>query len=241
MPFALPARLMSSPEPVFAEAHQDAALAVSVDASRRHHLRHALSLALGIMGVGLSACDKAGVNPMEPPKLKFSAVDITGAEYGKDLNLPDTTGKKRSLTEFRGKVVVVFFGFTQCPDVCPTTMAQMAELRRKLGPQGDKLQGIFVSIDPERDTPEVLAEYTKALDPSFVALRGSLDEIKQAASSFKVFYQKVPTADGKSYTMDHTAGSFVFDPQGHLRLFVRYGMTLAQLEGDVRQLLAVKA
>jgi protein SCO1/2 len=233
MPFALPERSLVSSEHAFAQAH--------VNASRRHHLRQALGLGLVAMGVGLSACDKAGVNPMEPPKLKFNAVDITGAEYGKDLNLPDTTGKKRSLAEFKGKVVVVFFGFTQCPDVCPTTMAQLAELRRKLGLDGDKLQGIFVSIDPERDTPEVLAEYVKALDPSFVALRGSLDELKEAASSFKVFYQKVPTADGKSYTMDHTAGSFVFDPQGHLRLFVRYGMTLPQLEGDVRQLLAAKA
>jgi protein SCO1/2 len=233
MPFALPERSLVASEHAFAQAH--------VNALRRHHLRQALSLGLTAMGLGLSACDKAGVNPMEPPKLKFNAVDITGAEYGKDLSLPDTRGKKRSLAEFKGKVVVVFFGFTQCPDVCPTTMAQLAELRRKLGPDGDKLQGIFVSIDPERDTPEVLAEYTKALDPSFVALRGSLDELKEAASSFKVFYQKVPTADGKSYTMDHTAGSFVFDPQGHLRLFVRYGMTLPQLEGDVRQLLAAKA
>jgi protein SCO1/2 len=233
MPFALPECSFVASEHAFAQAH--------VNASRRHHLRQALSFGLSAMGLGLSACDKAGVNPMEPPKLKFNAVDITGAEYGKDLSLPDTTGKKRSLAEFKGKVVVVFFGFTQCPDVCPTTMAQLAELRRKLGPDGDKLQGIFVSIDPERDTPEVLAEYVKALDPSFVALRGSLDELKEAASSFKVFYQKVPTADGKSYTMDHTAGSFVFDPQGHLRLFVRYGMTLPQLEGDVRQLLAAKA
>jgi protein SCO1/2 len=233
MPFALPERSLVASEHAFAQAH--------VNASRRHHIRQALGLGLVVMGLGLSACDKAGVNPMEPPKLKFNAVDITGAEYGKDLSLLDTTGKKRSLAEFKGKVVVVFFGFTQCPDVCPTTMAQLAELRRKLGPDGDKLQGIFVSIDPERDTPEVLAEYTKALDPSFVALRGSLDELKEAASSFKVFYQKVPTADGKSYTMDHTAGSFVFDPQGHLRLFVRYGMTLPQLEGDVRQLLAAKA
>ena len=235
MPLALPERLPNALE--HAPVDADAALSPS----RRQHLRQGLSLGLAVMALGLSACDKAGVNPMEPPKLKFNAVDITGADYGKDLNLPDTAGKKRSLAEFKGKVVVVFFGFTQCPDVCPTTMAQLAELRRKLGPDGDKLQGIFVSIDPERDTPEVLAEYIKALDPSFVALRGSLDELSQAARDFKVFYQKVPTADGKSYTMDHTAGSFVFDPQGRVRLFVRYGMTLPQLEGDVRQLMALKA
>jgi len=229
MLFAPPERLLAVQEPA------------NVDASRRHHLRQVLSLGLGIVAVSLSACDKAGVNPMEPPKLKFNAVDITGAEYGKALSLLDTAGKKRSLAEFKGKVVVVFFGFTQCPDVCPTTMAQLAELRRKLGPDGDKLQGIFVTIDPERDTPEVLGEYIKALDPSFVALRGTLDELSRAAADLKVFYQKVPAADGKSYTMDHTAGSFVFDPQGRVRLFVRYGMTLSQLEGDVRQLMAVKA
>jgi protein SCO1/2 len=229
MPFAPPKRLLAVQEPA------------NVDASRRHHLRQVLSLGLGMVAISLSACDKAGVNPMEPPKLKFNAVDITGAEYGKALSLLDTAGKKRSLAEFKGKVVVVFFGFTQCPDVCPTTMAQLAELRRKLGPDGDKLQGIFVTIDPERDTPEVLGGYIKALDPSFVALRGTLDELSRAAADFKVFYQKVPTADGKSYTMDHTAGSFVFDPQGRVRLFVRYGMTLSQLEGDVRQLMAVKA
>lgn len=213
------------------------------DASRRVRLKQGLGLlaVAPVLALCLSACDKAGVNPMEPPKLTFNAVDITGADYGKALSLLDTTGKKRSLADFKGKVVVVFFGFTQCPDVCPTTMAQLAELRRKLGKDGDKLQGIFVTIDPERDTPEVLGEYVKALDPSFVALRGSLDELSQAARDFKVFYQKVPTADGKSYTMDHTAGSFVFDPQGHARLFVRYGMALGQLEGDVRQLLAIKA
>jgi protein SCO1 len=212
----------------------------AVSVPRRLALRRCLTLGMALTGLGLSACDQS-VNPMEPPKLKFNAVDITGADYAKALNLPDITGKRRSLDEFKGKVVVVFFGFTQCPDVCPTTMAQLAELRRKLGPEGDKVQGIFVSIDPERDTPEVLAEYTKALDPSFVALRGSLDELSQAAKDFKVFYQKVPTADGKSYTMDHTAGSFVFDPQGRLRLFVRYGMALDQLQADVRQLIDTKA
>ncbi len=217
-------------------------LAVSFD--RREQLKRmamaSLSLGVGTGLIGLSACGKSGGNPMEPPALKFNAVDITGAEYGKSLSLPDTHGKVRSLAEFKGKVMLVFFGFTQCPEVCPTTMAQLAELRRKLGPDGGRLQGIFVSIDPERDTPEVLGEYIKALDPSFVALRGTLDQVSQAAKDFKVFYQKVPTADGKSYTMDHTAGSFVFDPQGRVRLFVRYGMTLDQLKGDVQQLLAAK-
>jgi protein SCO1/2 len=217
-------------------------VATADSTTRRSALSRGLALGVAAVGIGmgLSACDKS-VNPMEPPKLKFNAVDITGADYAKALNLPDITGKRRSLADFKGKVVVVFFGFTQCPDVCPTTMAQLAELRRKLGPDGDKLQGIFVSIDPERDTPEVLGEYIKALDPSFVALRGSLDELSQAARDFKVFYQKVPTADGKSYTMDHTAGSFVIDPQGRVRLFVRYGMTLDQLQSDVRQLIDVKA
>lgn len=192
---------------------------------------------LAVSTLGLTGCDKLGLNPMQPRALTFNAVDITGADYAKALNLSDPTGRKRSLEEFKGKVLVVFFGFTQCPDICPTTMAEVAELRRRLGAEGAKVQGIFVTIDPERDTPEVLTEYVKNLDPDFVALRGSVDEITQAAKEFKVFFQKVPTQDGKGYTMDHTAGAFVFDPQGRVRLFVRYGLGLDLLLADVKLLL----
>ncbi len=204
----------------------------------------ALLAAVSVLGLAsLAACDMKGLNPFASsgPAVPFKGVDITGAQYAQKLSLPDATGKVRQLSEFQGKVVVVFFGFTQCPDICPTTMAEIAEVRRRLGPQGDKVQGVFVSVDPERDTPAVLGEYVKALDPSFVGLRGSVDEVTAAARAFKVFFQKVPTKDGKSYTMDHTAGAYVFDPQGRVRLFMRYGMGVDALEADIRQLLASPA
>lgn len=189
---------------------------------------------------GLSACDQ--ISDMSRPKaeLKFNGVDITGAAYAQKLRLKDFDGRMRQLSEFKGKVVFVFFGFTQCPDVCPTTMTELAELRRRLGPDGHKVQGVFVSVDPERDTPEVLKGYLTAMDPSFVGLTGSPDEIKAVAKEFKVFYQKVETPSG-GYTIDHTAGSYIFDPQGQVRLFARYGMPLDQLTADVRQLLDLPA
>lgn len=189
------------------------------------------------LGIALSGCDGKGLNPLSPSAARFHGVDITGADYAKTLSLTDASGRRRDLSEFKGKVVVVFFGFTQCPDVCPTTMAELSEVRRRLGADGQRVQGIFVTVDPERDTPQVLGEYVKALDPSFIGLRGSVDEVTQAARGFKVFFQKVPTQDGKSYTMDHTAGSYVFDPQGRVRLFLRYGMSVDDWVADIRQLL----
>ncbi|MFN3886081.1 MAG: SCO family protein [Aquabacterium sp.] len=169
-------------------------------------------------------------------KASFHAVDITGAAYARQLSLKDLDGRPRSLSEFKGKVVFVFFGFTQCPDVCPTTMAEIAEVRRRLGPDGDKVQAIFVTVDPERDTPEVLKAYLGNLDKDFVGLRGTREETDAMAREFKVFYQKVPTS-GDQYTIDHTAGGYLFDPQGHVRLFVRYGMGVDKLTADIRQLL----
>lgn len=183
----------------------------------------------------LSACDKLGAP--SKPVAPFNAVDITGADYARKLTLQDPSGRARSLTEFKGKVVFIFFGFTQCPDVCPTTMAELAEVRRRLGPDGERLQGVFVTVDPERDTGEVLKAYLQAMDPSFVGLRGTLQETEQAGREFKVFYQKVPTQNG-GYTMDHTAGAFVFDPEGQVRLFVRYGLGADALTADIKQLLA---
>jgi protein SCO1 len=168
----------------------------------------------------------------------FKSVDITGADYAKQFSLADFDGKQRSLAEFKGKVVFVFFGFTQCPEVCPTTMAELAEVKRRLGKDGDRVQGVFITIDPERDTAEVLKAYLTGMDPSFIGLRGSLDEVNAASREFKVFYQKVPTQDGKGYTMDHTAGGFVFDPSGQVRLFVRYGLGVDALTADIKQLLA---
>lgn len=215
--------------------------ASTLDASRRRTLIQATATVLSLSAAWtLSGCDQ--ISDMSKPKagLKFNGVDITGATYAQQLRLKDVDGRLRDLTEFKGKVVFVFFGFTQCPDVCPTTMAELAELRRRLGPDADKVQGVFVSVDPERDTPEVLKGYLQAMDPSFVGLTGSPDEIKAVARDFKVFYQKVETPSG-GYTIDHTAGSYIFDPQGQVRLFARYGMPLDQLTADVRQLLGLPA
>ncbi len=187
----------------------------------------------------LSACDRTSMNPLEPAQAtKFNTVDITGAVYAQGFSLPDSSGRVRTLAEFKGKVVVVFFGYTQCPDVCPTTMTELAEVKRRLGAQGDRLQGIFVSVDPDRDTAAVLGDYIKAMDPSFVALRGTVEQVTQAAKDFKVFFQKVPSSDGKSYTMDHTAGSFIFDTQGKVRLFASYGTKVDALTADIKALLA---
>jgi protein SCO1/2 len=213
-----------------------------VSHARRRGLKAAVASAAGLLGLpllvsGLAGCDGKNFNPLAPAAAKFNGVDITGADYAKALSLTDPEGKRRSLTEFKGKVVVVFFGFTQCPDVCPTTMAELAEVRRRLGPDGDRVQGVFVTVDPERDTAAVLGEYVKALDPSFVGLRGSVDEVTQAARDFKVFFQKVPSKDGQSYTMDHTAGSYVFDPDGKVRLFLRYGLGVDAWVADIKQLL----
>jgi protein SCO1/2 len=170
-------------------------------------------------------------------KPSFKAVDITGADYAKDFRLPDQHGQERSLQDFRGKVVVVFFGYAQCPDVCPTSMAELAQVKQELGADGDKLQGVFVTVDPERDTPEVLQAYMANFDPSFVALRGSPDALAVMAKDFKVYYKKVDGKTPTSYTMDHSAGSYVYDPQGRLRLYTRYGSGAQALLSDVRQLL----
>jgi protein SCO1/2 len=144
----------------------------------------------------------------------------------------------RTLAEFKGKVVVVFFGFTQCPDVCPTTLAELAAAKRELGADGARVQGIFVTVDPARDTPEVLRAYVAAFDPSFVALRGSDEQTLATAKSFKVYYNKVEGRTPGSYTIDHTAGSYVFDAQGRVRLFTRHGTGQAALVSDLRRLLA---
>jgi protein SCO1/2 len=184
----------------------------------------------------LGACDRQPGGA--PQAMQFKGVDITGAEYGRQLSLTDQDGKPRSLADFKGKVTVVFFGYTQCPDVCPTTMAELAQVKKALGADGERLQGVFVTVDPERDTQQLLKAYVASFDPSFVALRGSLEQTQAAAKEFKVFYTKVPGKTEGSYTMDHTAGSYVFDAQGHLRLFVRYGSSTEALASDLKALLA---
>lgn len=197
--------------------------------------RRDLVLGLSALTV-LAGCDKLGLPGSSKPS--FHGVDITGADYGRKLALPDATGKDRTLADFKGKVSVVFFGYTQCPDVCPTTMGELALIKRALGADGDRLQGIFVTVDPARDTPEVLKAYLAAFDPSFVGLRGSPEQVAAAAREFKVFYAKVPGTTPGSYTMDHTAGTYVIDAKGNLRLFERYGMPAEQLQSDLKQLLA---
>jgi len=197
--------------------------------------RRRLIVAASCLGV-LTGCDKLFPGSGRGPEA-FEAIDVTGADYAKTLSMPDTDGRTRSLAEFRGKVVVVFFGYVQCPDVCPTTMAELAAVKRELGADGARVQGVFVTVDPERDTSQVLKAYMANFDPSFVALRGSPDEVKAAAKHFKIFFGKVPGKTDTSYTVDHTAGSYVFDTQGRVRLFTRYGSGASALAADIRQLL----
>lgn len=185
-------------------------------------------LACGV--VALSACTKEEA-------VQFKSIDLTGADYAKSFALPDQNGKIRSLKDFAGKVVVVFFGFTQCPDVCPTSMAELAQIKKSLGPDGDKLQAIFITVDPERDTPEVLKAYMENFDPSFLALRPALDKLPEVAKDFKIYYKKVDGKTSGSYSVDHSAGSYVFDPKGQIRLYSRYGTGPDGVTSDIRLLL----
>jgi protein SCO1 len=168
---------------------------------------------------------------------KFEASDVTGSSFGRDFELEDPDGRKRTLADFRGKAVVVFFGFTQCPDVCPTTLAALAEAMKALGPDADRVQVLFVTIDPDRDTPALLKQYVPAFDPRFLGLRGDAAATARTAKEFKIIYQKVPGPTPGSYTMDHSAGSYVFDPQGRLRLFVSNGQGADVYVHDLRELL----
>ena len=198
--------------------------------------RRALLLAALAGVVTMTGCD--GALPGSGGKPAFKAVDITGAEYARTLALQDPDGRARSLAEFKGKVVVVFFGYTQCPDVCPATMAELAEVKRALGADGARVQGIFVTIDPARDSAELLKAYTANFGPDILGLRGTPEQTQAAAKEFKVFYNRVNGKTDTSYTMDHTAGSYVFDAKGRVRLFTRYGSGAQALTDDLRLLLA---
>lgn len=187
------------------------------------------ALLAGAGGI-LSACSEA--------KPQFASVDVTGASYARDFELTDHNGKVRHLTDFKGKVVVMFFGYTQCPDVCPTSMAELAEVKKALGADGDKLQGLFVTVDPARDAPEVLKGYMEHFDPSFLALYTTPEKLETLAKDFKVYYKRVNGQTPTSYTMDHSAGSYIYDTQGNLRLFTRYGSGAQVLAKDIQQLLA---
>jgi len=184
--------------------------------------------------IALSAALAQGCSRSRP---QFSAIDLTGADYAKDFQMPDQNGQMRSLKDFRGKIVAVFFGYTQCPDVCPTTLTEMREAKQLLGADGDKLQVIFVTVDPERDTPEMLKGYMANFDPSFIALRGSPEQVAAMAKDFKVYYRKAEGKTPTSYTMDHSAASYVYDTQGRLRLYTRYGTSPQALASDFKLLL----
>jgi protein SCO1/2 len=196
--------------------------------------RSALQSFAGAALLGSTAALMAACTESKP---QFSSVDMTGADYAKDFSLPDQNGQVRSLKDFSGKVVVVFFGYTQCPDVCPTTMTELAQVKKLLGPDGDKLQVLFVTVDPERDTPEVLKGYMANFDPSFIALRGTPDQLAAMAKDFKVFYKKTPGKTPTSYSMDHSAASYVYDREGQLRLYTRYGSGAQALASDIKLLL----
>ena len=198
------------------------ALAGATPASRRA----CLAGGLGLLAL-LAGC--------KPAPLAFNGIDLSGAAYGRTLQLQDADGRERTLADFRGKALMLFFGFTQCPDVCPTALTRALEIRQLLGAEGGRLAVAFVTIDPERDTPEVLKAYVSAFDPGFVALRGNAAQTAEVAREFKVFYKQVPT--GASYTMDHTAITYVFDPEGRLRLAFRHEQGAQECAADLRQIL----
>jgi len=185
---------------------------------------------LAILCLALSACS---------PKPEFKNIDITGGTaFGKDFSLLDPDGKVRTLADFKGKVVVMFFGYTQCPDVCPTTLTEMQQVMALMGPKSDKVQVLFVTVDPQRDTAEILKQYVPAFDPRFLGLRpadeASLDKVTK---DFKIYYKKVPGTKPDSYTMDHTAGSYAFDPEGRLRLYIKHAQGPETLAHDLKELL----
>jgi len=169
---------------------------------------------------------------------QFTAIDVTGADYAKDFALTDHNGQSRSLSDFRGKVVVMFFGYTQCPDVCPTSLSELAEVKKLLGADGGKLQGLFVTVDPQRDTPEVLKAYMGNFDPEFLALYTSQEQLAALAKDYKVYFKKVDGKTPTSYTMDHSAGNYIYDTQGRLRLYTRYGSGAPAMAADIKRLLA---
>jgi len=180
----------------------------------------------------LAACDGTFA-----PKSAFNGIDVTGGRIGDDLGLADPDGRARSLSEFRGKAAIVVFGYTQCPDVCPTTLADIASAVKKLGPDASRVQVLFVTVDPKRDTAQLLREYVPAFDPSFIGLRGDAASTERVTKDFHVYAQERRGPTPESYTVDHSAQSFVFDPQGRIRLVFGYGMKPEAMASDLRRLL----
>jgi len=190
-------------------------------------MKRLAAAALMVLATALAGCSAPSA---------FELTDITGADFGRDIRLTDHTGKARTLAEFKGKVVVVFFGYTHCPDVCPVTLAEMATVARELGKDAQRMQVLFITVDPARDTPEVLAKYVPAFDPSFLGLYGDADATLRTAKEFKVYFNKQPPSAG-SYSVDHSAGTYIYDPAGRLRLFASYGQGAPKLLHDIRLLL----
>lgn len=170
---------------------------------------------------------------------KFLSTDVTGANFGGDFKLPDQSGNVRTLADFKGKVVVLFFGYTNCPDACPTTMANIAAAMRKLGPDAKRVQVLFVSVDPERDTPEVLKQYVSGFDPAFLGLSGDVETTKKIASDFKAFYQTKAVEKKGHHDVDHSTGTYIYDAKGHLRLYVTNENGADVFAHDIAELLKV--
>jgi protein SCO1 len=197
--------------------------------NRRHAFASLAASTLAAAATVLAGCSES--------KPQFKGIDLSGADYARDFQLTDHNGQPRSLKDFEGKLVVVFFGYTQCPDVCPTTMSELAEAKKLMGPEGEKVQGLFVTVDPERDTAEILKSYMTHFDPSFLALRGTPEQLAAVAKEFKVYYKKADGPTPTSYTMDHSAASYVYDTKGRLRLYTRYGSGAQALASDLALLL----
>jgi len=196
-------------------------------------MKFARFLMVVLMAAAVAAC-----GPASP---KFEGSDVTGASFGRDFKLTDPEGRQRTLADYRGKVVVIFFGYTQCPDACPTTLSELAEVMQTLGADAARVQVLFVTIDPERDTAALLAQYVPAFNPTFLGLRGDAQATAEVAKEFKVLYQKQPGPTPGSYSMDHSAGTFIFDPEGRLRVYVSYGQAPQVFAHDISVLLHPKA
>lgn len=194
--------------------------------------RIAIACLLGLAAL-IAGCDSS------PKAPAFQLTDITGAQFARDFQLTGHNGKPRTLADFKGKVVVIFFGYTYCPDACPTTMGELVLVMKELGKDAARLQVLFITVDPERDTPVVLSKYVPAFHPGFLGLYGDADATARTAKEFKIIYQKQPLKDG-GYTVDHSAGSYLYDTAGRVRLFAQYGRGAQPLLHDIRLLLQTR-
>jgi len=195
-------------------------------------LRNLLLVALLCSAVWLAGCSQENGSPA------FNSTDITGADFGNRFNLVDHQGQARQLGDFQGDVVVLFFGFTHCPDVCPTTLAEFNAVLSQLDEAAaQRVQVLFVTVDPERDTPEVLRDYVTAFNPEFLGLTGTPEQIADVAREFRIIYKKVEGSRPGQYSVDHSAGTYIFDPQGRIRLYARYGQGHESLAKDIERLL----